>query len=123
VHFPALLEGLKLTKRAAKVGFDWQDTDQIFDKLAEELDELKEAMKNRDEGEIGEEVGDLLFVVVNLARRLGIEPETALKKTNRKFRSRFRFIEDELKAADKNLEESSLEEMDSLWNAAKAKAV
>jgi len=123
VHFPALLEGLKLTKRAAKVGFDWQDTDQIFDKLAEELDELKEAMKNRDEGEIGEEVGDLLFVVVNLARRLGIEPDTALKKTNRKFRSRFRFIEDELKAADKNLEESSLEEMDSLWNAAKAKAV
>ena len=123
VHFPALLEGLKLTKRAAKVGFDWQDTDQIFDKLAEELDELKEAMKNRDEGEIAEEVGDLLFVVVNLARRLGIEPETALKKTNRKFRSRFRFIEDELKAADKNLEESSLEEMDSLWNAAKAKAV
>jgi len=123
VHFPALLEGLKLTKRAAKVGFDWQDTDRIFDKLDEELHELKEAMKNRDEGEIGEEVGDLLFVVVNLARRLGIEPETALKKTNRKFRHRFRFIEAELKAADKKLEDSSLEEMDSLWNAAKAKAV
>src|SRR5215470_5984615 len=123
VHFPALLEGLKLTKRAAKVGFDWQDTDRIFDKLQEELDELKEAMKSRDEGEIAEELGDLLFVVVNLARRLGVEPETALKKTNRKFRKRFKFIEDELKAADKELEESSLEEMDSLWNAAKAKAV
>lgn len=122
VHFPALLEGLKLTKRAAKVGFDWQDTDRIFDKLAEELDELKVAMRSRDEGEIGEELGDLLFVVVNLARRLGIEPETALKRTNRKFRRRFKFIEDELRASRKKLEDSSLEEMDSLWDRAKAEA-
>lgn len=122
VHFPALLEGLKLTKRAAKVGFDWQDTDRIFDKLAEELDELKVAMRSHDEGEIGEELGDLLFVVVNLARRLGIEPETALKRTNRKFRRRFKFIEDELRASRKKLEDSSLEEMDSLWDRAKAEA-
>jgi len=121
VHFPALLEGLKLTKRAAKVGFDWPDTGPIFDKLQEEITELKEAIDTRDAGEIGEELGDLLFAVVNLARHLEVEPETALKKTNIKFRKRFKFIEDELKAAGKNLDDSTLEEMDSLWNAAKAK--
>ena len=122
VHFPALLEGLKITKKAAKVGFDWENTDQIFEKLAEEVAELKEAIDTRDEGEVGEEIGDLLFVVVNLARKLDIEPETALKKTNRKFRSRFRFIEEELRNKGKSLEGSSLEEMDSLWNQAKTRS-
>ena len=123
VHFPALLEGLKISKKAAKVGFDWENTDQIFDKLTEEVAELKDAIENRDAGEVGEEVGDLLFVVVNLARKLEIEPETALKKTNRKFRSRFKFIEKELKKADKSLEDSSLEEMDELWNKAKTVSI
>ena len=84
--------------------------------------ELKEAIDTRDEGEVGEEIGDLLFVVVNLARKLDIEPETALKKTNRKFRSRFRFIEEELRNNGKSLEGSSLEEMDSLWNQAKTRS-
>ena len=122
VHFPALLEGLKITKKAAKVGFDWENTDQIFDKLSEEVAELKNAIDTRDEGEVGEEIGDLLFVIVNLARKLDIEPETALKKTNRKFRSRFKFIEEELKKRGKALEDSSLEEMDSLWDKAKVAA-
>ena len=121
VPFPALLEGLKLTKKAAKVGFDWKDTTQIFDKLQEEVAELQNAIETRDAGEISEELGDLLFVVVNLARRLDVEPETALKKTNRKFRSRFKFIEDELKRRGKVLEGSSLDEMDSLWDQAKAR--
>lgn len=121
VHFPALLEGLKLSKKAAKTGFDWKETEHIFDKLHEEVNELKSAMESRDEGEIGEEIGDLLFVIVNLARRLDIEPETALKKTNRKFRQRFKYIEDQLKASGRTLEDSSLEEMDELWNAAKTK--
>lgn len=120
VHFPALLEGLKLTKRAAKVGFDWQDTDRIFEKLHEEVAELRQAMESRDAGEIAEELGDLLFVVVNLARRLDVEPETALKKTNRKFRSRFKFIETELKNAGRTIDDSTLEEMDALWDRAKA---
>lgn len=119
VHFPALLEGLKLTKHAAKVGFDWQDTDRIFEKLHEEVGELRQAMETRDAGEISEELGDLLFVVVNLARRLDVEPETALKKTNRKFRQRFKFIEDELIREGKDLEGASLKEMDDLWNKAK----
>lgn len=122
VHFPALLEGLKLSKQAAKVGFDWQETDRVFDKMHEEVAELKKAMESRDAGEIGEELGDLLFVVVNLARRLDVEPETALKKTNRKFRSRFKYIEDELRRRGRSLEDASLEEMDTLWDQAKARA-
>lgn len=120
VHFPALLEGLKLTKKAAKVGFDWDSTDRIFDKLYEEVGELKQAIETRDAGEIGEELGDLLFVLVNLARHLEIEPETALKKTNRKFRSRFKYIEKELSRQGNSLESSTLEEMDALWNEAKS---
>jgi tetrapyrrole methylase family protein/MazG family protein/ATP diphosphatase len=119
VHFPALLEALKLTKRAAKVGFDWQDTEQVFEKLSEEVDELKAAIASNDEKNIAEEIGDLLFVLVNVARKLDIEPETALKRCNRKFRERFRFIEKELGSSGKKLEESGLNEMDALWNAAK----
>jgi MazG family protein len=117
VHFPALIEGQKITKKAAKVRFDWENVEQIFDKLAEETNELKEAIDNK--VNIEEEIGDLLFVVVNLARKLEIDAETALKKTNRKFRERFKFIETELKRNGKTLEESNLAEMDALWNEAK----
>lgn len=115
--FPALLEGQKLTKKAAKVKFDWENTDQIFDKLTEETDELKNAIESGEN--IEEEIGDLLFVCVNLARKLDVDAETALKKTNRKFRQRFKFIEQKLKENGKSLESSSLEEMDKLWNKAK----
>ena len=122
--FSGLIEANKLTKKAAKVGFDWENANQIFDKLAEEVAELKaELLANGDAGseeKIEEEIGDLLFVVVNLARKLGVEPETALKKTNRKFRGRFKHIETELKTRGKSLEESNLEEMDALWNEAKS---
>ena len=117
VHFPALLEGQKLTKKAAKVKFDRENTEQIFDKLTEETNELKSAIETNTN--IEEEIGDLLFVVMNLARKLDVDAETALKKTNRKFRQRFKFIEDELKKDGKKLEESSLKEMDALWNQAK----
>jgi tetrapyrrole methylase family protein / MazG family protein len=119
VHFPALLEGLKLTKKAAKTGFDWENAGQIFDKLDEEAAELKSAIDRGEKENIDEEIGDLLFVLMNLARHLDVEPETALKKTNRKFRRRFRFIEDELKREGKELETTSLAEMDILWNRAK----
>jgi len=117
--FPALIEANKLTKKAAKVGFDWENAEQIFDKLNEEVDELRAEISKNESGKIGEEIGDLLFVVVNLARKLDVEPETALKKTNRKFRRRFSFIESELKKQSKSFEESNLEEMDALWNEAK----
>src|SRR4051794_7898706 len=122
VHFPALLEGLKLTKKAAKTGFDWENAGQIFAKLDEEVAELKQAMDDRAADEIAGEIGDLLFVLVNLARHLDIEPETALKMTNRKFRQRFRFIEDSLAATGRSLESADLAEMDALWNLSKAKS-
>lgn len=120
VHFPALLEGQKLSKKAAKARFDWENVEQIFEKLNEEAEELKVAIKaNNPNGDIEEEIGDLLFVVVNLARKLDIDAETALKKTNRKFRGRFKYIEENLKKDGKTLEQSNLEEMDALWNEAK----
>jgi len=121
VHFPALLEGLKLTKKAAKVAFDWENAGQIFEKLDEEVGELKEAISKGETENAAEEIGDLLFVVMNLARHLDVEPETALKKTNRKFRQRFKFIEDELKRDGKTLEGADLKEMDDLWNKAKSR--
>ncbi len=117
--FPALIEANKLTGKAAKVGFDWENIEQIFDKLDEEASELKNAISKNESVNIEEEIGDLLFVVVNLARRLEAEPETALKKTNRKFRRRFNFIENELKRTGKSLENSHLGEIDALWNKAK----
>ena len=122
-HFPALLEGLKLTKKAAKVGFDWENIEQVFEKLDEEIFELKSAIKDRDTDHISEELGDLLFVIVNLARKLDVEPETALKRTNRKFRKRFNFVESELKARGEKPEDASLEEMDRLWNRAKEQKI
>ncbi len=117
--FPALMEANKLTKKASKVGFDWENVEQIFDKLDEETSELKAAIDGKNKDEMKEEIGDLLFVVVNLARKLGVEPENALKKTNRKFRRRFEFIENELKSKNKTFETSNLEEMDALWNKSK----
>jgi MazG family protein len=120
LHFPALLEGLKLTKKAAKVGFDWEDHEQIFEKIDEETTELKQAIAGERKENIDEEIGDLLFAVLNLARHLDVEPETALKRTNRKFRQRFRFIEDELKRQGKTLDAATLAEMDELWNKAKS---
>ncbi len=122
VHFPGLLEALKVTKKAAKVGFDWENTGQIFDKIAEETDELRSAIEHGEKDHIGEEIGDLLFAVVNLARHLDVEPETALKRTNRKFRKRFKFIEDQLKSEGRTLEDSNVTEMNTIWNEAKTQA-
>ncbi|HUF04625.1 MAG TPA: nucleoside triphosphate pyrophosphohydrolase [Aridibacter sp.] len=120
IHFPALIEGLKLTNKAAKVGFDWEDAGQVLEKLDEELAELHHAVKNGRNEAVEEEIGDLLFVLVNLARKLDVEPETALKKTNRKFRRRFSWIEKELRDGGRKPEDTSLEELDALWNKAKS---
>jgi nucleoside triphosphate diphosphatase len=120
LHFPSLLEALKLTKKAAKAGFDWDDKERIFEKLDEETAELRSAIGRGDKENIAEEIGDLLFVVVNLARHLDVEPETALKRTNRKFRARFQFIEKELRSEGRSLEDADLSEMDGLWNKAKS---
>ena len=119
VHFPGLLEALKLTKKAAKVGFDWENADQIFLKINEEIDEVRLAINDEDTDHIAEEIGDLLFAVVNLARHFDIEPETALKRTNRKFRKRFGFIESELTKIGRSMQEASLTDMDKFWEKAK----
>ncbi len=120
VHFPGLLEALKLTKKAAKVGFDWPEPEPILDKAEEEIAELRSAIAANDQTNIEEEIGDLLFVIVNLARHFDVEPETALKRTNRKFRERFKFIEDELARNGGDINSSTLAEMDQLWERSKA---
>ncbi|WP_371230125.1 nucleoside triphosphate pyrophosphohydrolase [Pseudomonas sp. QE6] len=116
---PALSRANKLQKRASQVGFDWADALPVVDKVREELDEVLEAMAGGDTEAQAEEVGDLLFVVVNLARKLKVDPETALRAANAKFERRFRYIETALRDQGRSLEGTSLEEMDELWGAAK----
>ena len=121
---PALLEAHQLTRRAANVGFDWAEVNGIFDKLAEETVELKDllASRNRDPEKVEEEVGDLLFVGVNLARFLGLDGEIALKKANRKFAGRFREMERLAGARGQTLGSLSAAELDALWNEVKSGA-
>lgn len=120
VGLPALARAAKLTKRAARVGFDWPSTDEVFDKLDEEVGELKAEIAAGDLDKAREEMGDLLFVVANLARKLGVEPEDALRGANAKFVRRFGFIEAELARDGRTPDQSDLAEMDGLWDAAKA---
>jgi nucleoside triphosphate diphosphatase len=139
---PALLEASKLSSRAAHVGFDWPNIDGLFDKLHEETDELRENLKEFPEpgpqpqrrgvagsggqvlpqelhSRLEDEVGDMLFVLVNIARYLSLDPESALKKTNRKFKRRFEWMEDRLRASGRALQQASMEELESLWQQAK----
>ena len=116
---PSLSRAIKLQKRAAQVGFDWPEALPVVDKVREELDEVLEAMSENDAEAIGEEIGDLLFVVSNLARHLKVDPETALRAANGKFERRFRFIEQALREAGRNMEDCPLEELDALWGEAK----
>ncbi|HTS09407.1 MAG TPA: nucleoside triphosphate pyrophosphohydrolase [Candidatus Eisenbacteria bacterium] len=140
---PSLLEAQKLSSRAAQVGFDWPNVDGLFDKLHEESDELREHLKEfpspgpRPQGrgvassgrivvsenlqsKLEEEVGDLFFVLVNIARYLSVDPESALRKTNRKFKRRFQWMEARLQESGRAADEASMEELESLWQAAKA---
>ncbi len=117
---PALMRAVKLQKRAARVGFDWPSTDEVLAKLVEEAGELTEARASLTEDEVEEEFGDLLFVVANLGRHYGVDPEAALRRANAKFTRRFAAIEDSLAALGKTPAQSDLAEMDALWDAAKA---
>ena len=118
---PAVMEAFQMTTKVSRVGFDWPDADGALVKLDEEVLELREAVREKtDQKAIAEEVGDLLFVAVNVARLTGVDPESALKAANRKFRRRFRHIEDRLRAGGKGPADSTLEEMDRLWDEAKA---
>ena len=117
---PALIRAEKLAKRAARVGFDWASVEDVLTKIDEELDETKcEIAEGAPDDRLSDEIGDLLFAVANLARKLKLDPEGSLRGTNDKFTRRFAYIEDELAKRGKTPEQSDLEEMDTLWNVAK----
>ena len=139
---PALLEAYKLSSRAAYVGFDWPNVDGLFEKLHEETQELQKELEQVPVGgghtsgvagsrgqqlpqdvraRLEDEVGDLFFVLVNIARYLSLDPESALRKTNRKFKRRFQWIEEQLRTSGRGAEQSSMEELESLWQQAKQK--
>lgn len=120
---PALERALKLQKRAARVGFDWQDRVQVMAKVKEELSELEEAIEHDNKQHINHEVGDLLFAVINLARHINIEPENALRECNRRFTQRFQFIEEQLEQENIQPQDAGLEKLDRLWNVAKKKGL
>ena len=117
---PALLKASRLTEKAARVGFDWRRTSDVFDKLSEEIGELHEAIDSGDESRVQDEIGDLLFTIANIARKLNVNAEEALQSTNRKFRRRFEWMEASVRESGRNLDQLSLEQMDALWDAAKA---
>ncbi len=123
---PALMEAHQLSTKAARVGFDWKNIDDIFDKLQEEIEELRAAIKehssSKDDAthtQVREELGDLIFAATNIARHLQVEPEAALKLTNRKFRRRFQYIENSLRERGVAFDATSLDELESLWQEAK----
>jgi MazG family protein len=116
---PALVEAQQITSRAAGVGFDWENPEQVLEKLREELAEFAEARRGGSHDELEDELGDLLFVLVNLARFVKVDPEQALRRTNAKFRERFGHIERKLAERGKQLKDSNIDEMEALWQDAK----
>jgi MazG family protein len=128
---PALMEAHQLSTKAARVGFDWKSVDDIFDKLHEEIEELREAIREHakskepehsreaEHARVREEIGDVIFAMTNIARHLKIEPEAALKLTNRKFRKRFRYIEQTFKKSGRAFDAVTIDEMEELWQEAK----
>ncbi|MGE5215900.1 MAG: nucleoside triphosphate pyrophosphohydrolase [Chloroflexota bacterium] len=117
---PALARAQSISRRAAHLGFEWPDIEQVWDKVEEEMGELKEASASGDKLRTGEELGDLLFTMVNIARFLDVEAEGVLAQTIERFTRRFHYIERQLQAANKGFEQSSLEDMDELWEEAKS---
>src|SRR5262245_25616675 len=124
---PAIHEAHQISSRAARVGFDWPDVEGIFEKLQEEVRELREVIAaGNDAGRrerLEDEIGDMLFVIVNIARYLKIDSESALKRANRKFKARFRYMERELERQGKSLEQTPIEEMEALWQKAKSDTI
>ena len=119
INLPALKRSQKIQKRAAKVGFDWPDSKGVFKKIKEEIRELEEAIESKDQESMKEEVGDLLMIITNLADRLDVDSEEALKGSNEKFINRFSYIESKLNDSDKRFEDSSLALLDELWDESK----
>ena len=121
VALPALTRAVKLTNRAARVGFDWPDAEQVLEKLDEEIQELKAELSDADPARLTDEVGDLLFVLANLARKLKLDPETCLRHANDKFSRRFKAMESMFEAQGKSLGELSLDEMEAGWRQVKVR--
>ncbi|MGX1107580.1 MULTISPECIES: nucleoside triphosphate pyrophosphohydrolase [Bradyrhizobium] len=120
---PALTRAMELQRKASTVGFDWNDPRAVLAKIREEADEIEAALDRNHKAEIAEETGDLMFALVNLARHVDADPETALRATNAKFERRLAYIEKALAAKGRSLDGASLEEMDALWNEAKTAVV
>lgn len=119
VSLPATVKAMRLQEKAKQVGFEWDETSQVWNKVQEEMDELQEAIKQKDQQAIEDEYGDLIFSLVNYARFLHIDAESALERTNRKFIKRFTQMEERAASGGKNLQDMTLEEMDNLWNEVK----
>ena len=119
INLPALKRSQKIQKRAAKVGFDWPDSKGVFKKIKEEIRELEEAIESKNQESMKEEVGDLLMIITNLAQKLDVDSEEALKGSNEKFIHRFSYIESKLNDSDKRFEDSSLALLDELWDESK----
>ncbi|MDQ0453754.1 nucleoside triphosphate pyrophosphohydrolase [Rhizobium paknamense] len=117
--FPALTEALKIQEKAAKVGFDWDKPEPILDKIEEEIAELREALRDGAQNRVQDELGDLLFALVNIGRHVKSDPEQALRGTNSKFRRRFRHIEESLEKQGEDIHHATLERMEELWQDAK----
>jgi len=120
---PSLSRAQKLQKRASRAGFDWPNAAPVVEKIAEELDEVREALDQGNAAAVAEEMGDLLFCVVNLARHLGVDAEYALREGNNKFERRFRYIEEQLRLRGSCVEKTSLPSLDGLWDEAKAQGL
>lgn len=119
INLPALVQCEKIQNKAASHGFDWPQVEPVFDKVMEELEEVREAWQEEDQPHIQEEIGDLLLVVVNLARHLKVNPEIALKQATKKFTGRFNYIEQQVEASGRSLRECELAELDAFWDEAK----
>ncbi len=116
---PALLRAFRVQEKASKVGFDWQNKKDVWDKVTEELEELSEAESSKNQTEVEEEFGDLLFSLVNYSRFITVNPENALRNSTKKFEERFKYIEEQLSLQGKSVIEATFEEMDELWNQSK----
>ncbi|GAB6283549.1 MAG: nucleoside triphosphate pyrophosphohydrolase [Ignavibacterium sp.] len=120
-NMPALLRAFRVQEKTSKIGFDWKKKEQVWDKVIEEIDELKKSEQSAQPENIEEELGDLFFALTNYARFLSINPENALRKSTLKFEERFKYIENKIKEQNKNLNESTLEEMNYFWEESKNK--
>ncbi|MEY3037648.1 MAG: hypothetical protein RL143_215 [Pseudomonadota bacterium] len=123
LSLPAMSRAVKLTKRASKVGFDWDDASGVLDKIEEELLELREAMAIGNSQEVRAELGDLIFAMANLARKLDVDPETAVRETNSKFERRFNYVEDQVLASGQEWATYDLQQLDLWWDEAKGKGL